>query len=122
MARSAAAGHVPRPLGRGRRQLPSPARRLDRSSRGERLLRGAARGAPRPRRRRGPCVLRRRPGRVGSTVGVRGHLGDSKTVSAPPPPPLLLPSTSPQRRALLAPLRVPFALVAPRYYEEGGPG
>src|SRR3712207_7682493 len=122
MARSAAAGHVPRPLGRGRRQLPSPARRLDRSSRGERLLRGAARGALRARRRRGPCVLRRRPGRVGSTVAVRGHLGDSKTVSAPPAPPLLLASTSPQRRAILAQLGIPFDVVAPRYEEEVAPG
>jgi septum formation protein len=36
------------------------------------------------------------------------------------PPPLLLASTSPQRRALLAQLRIPFEVVAPLYEEEPG--
>jgi septum formation protein len=40
-------------------------------------------------------------------------------VSAPPAPPLLLASTSPQRRAILAQLGLPFDVVAPRY-DEGG--
>jgi septum formation protein len=38
-------------------------------------------------------------------------------VSAPPAPPLLLASTSPQRRAILEQLGVPFDVVAPRYDE-----
>jgi septum formation protein len=38
-------------------------------------------------------------------------------VSAPPAPPLLLASRSPQRRAILEQLAVPFAVVAPRYEE-----
>jgi septum formation protein len=39
-------------------------------------------------------------------------------VSVPPAPPLLLASTSPQRRAILEQLRIPFDIVAPRYEEE----
>jgi septum formation protein len=42
-------------------------------------------------------------------------------VSAPPAPPLLLASVSPQRRAILEQLRIPFDLVRPRYVEEEGP-
>jgi septum formation protein len=40
-------------------------------------------------------------------------------VSAPPAPPLLLASTSPQRRAILEQLRIPFDLVAPPFEETG---
>jgi septum formation protein len=43
-------------------------------------------------------------------------------VSAPPAPPLLLASTSPQRRAILEQLGVPFEVVAPRYEEHDAPG
>ena len=43
-------------------------------------------------------------------------------MSAPPAPPLLLASTSPQRRAILEQLRLPFDVVAPRYREEDEPG
>jgi septum formation protein len=39
-------------------------------------------------------------------------------VSAPPAPPLLLASVSPQRRAILEQLRIPFDLVTPRYEED----
>jgi septum formation protein len=39
-------------------------------------------------------------------------------VSVPPVAPLLLASTSPQRRAILEQLRIPFDVVAPRYEEE----
>jgi septum formation protein len=39
---------------------------------------------------------------------------------APPSPPLLLASTSPQRKAILEQLHIPFDVVAPRY-EEGTP-
>jgi nucleoside triphosphate pyrophosphatase len=38
-------------------------------------------------------------------------------MSVPPAPPLLLASVSPQRRAILAQLRIPFDDVAPRYEE-----
>jgi len=40
-------------------------------------------------------------------------------VSASPAPPLLLASTSPQRRAILEQLGLPFEVVAPRYDELG---
>jgi septum formation protein len=43
-------------------------------------------------------------------------------VSAPPAPPLLLASTSPQRRAILEQLGIPFDVVAPRYVEDDPPG
>ena len=41
-------------------------------------------------------------------------------MSAPPAPPLLLASTSPQRRAILEQLGVPFEVVPPRYEEQRG--
>ena len=37
---------------------------------------------------------------------------------APPAPPLLLASTSPQRKAILEQLHIPFDVVEPRYEEE----
>jgi septum formation protein len=40
---------------------------------------------------------------------------------APPAPPLLLASTSPQRKAILEQLHIPFDVVAPRYDEETPP-
>jgi septum formation protein len=43
-------------------------------------------------------------------------------MSAPPAPPLLLASTSPQRRAILEQLGLPFDVVAPRYEERDPPG
>jgi septum formation protein len=42
-------------------------------------------------------------------------------VSAPPAPPLVLASTSPQRRAILTQLRIPFDVVAPTYEEHDPP-
>jgi septum formation protein len=42
-------------------------------------------------------------------------------VSAPPAPPLLLASTSPQRRAILEQLGLPFDVVAPAYEEDDPP-
>ncbi len=42
-------------------------------------------------------------------------------MSVPPAPPLLLASISPQRRAILHQLRIPFDDVAPRYEEEHDP-
>jgi nucleoside triphosphate pyrophosphatase len=43
-------------------------------------------------------------------------------VSAPPAPPLLLASTSPQRRAILEQLEIPFELAEPHYEEHDPPG
>jgi septum formation protein len=43
-------------------------------------------------------------------------------VSVPPAPPLLLASTSPQRRAILQQLGVPFEVEAPRYVEDDSAG
>jgi septum formation protein len=42
-------------------------------------------------------------------------------VSAPPGPPLVLASTSPQRRAILEQLGLPFDVVPPSYVEDDGP-
>jgi len=42
-------------------------------------------------------------------------------VSAPPAPPLLLASTSPQRRAILQQLGLPFDVIEPRYEEHDPP-
>ena len=42
-------------------------------------------------------------------------------MSAPPAAPLLLASTSPQRRAILEQLRIPFDVVAPDYVEDDPP-
>ena len=49
-------------------------------------------------------------------------MGGAAGVSAPPAPPILLASTSPQRRAILEQLGVPFEVVAPRYAENDSPG
>jgi nucleoside triphosphate pyrophosphatase len=43
-------------------------------------------------------------------------------VSAPPAPPLLLASRSPQRRAILEQLAIPFDVVLPTYDERAEPG
>jgi len=40
-------------------------------------------------------------------------------LARPPAAPLILASTSPQRRAILEQLRIPFEVVAPRYGEQG---
>jgi septum formation protein len=49
-------------------------------------------------------------------VAVGGDLGSA------PSPPLILASTSPQRRAILEQLRIPFEVVAPDYEEVDGTG
>jgi septum formation protein len=59
---------------------------------------------------------------MGTEVAVRGDLGREETLSVPPAPPLLLASTSPQRRAILHQLRIPFEVVAPDYEELPGTG
>ncbi|HEU4448880.1 MAG TPA: Maf family protein [Gaiellaceae bacterium] len=43
-------------------------------------------------------------------------------MSVPPAPPLLLASTSPQRRAILEQLGLPFDVASPRYEERDEPG
>jgi septum formation protein len=55
-------------------------------------------------------------------VAVRGDLGGNENVSVPPAPPLILASTSPQRRAILTQLEIPFEVVAPDYEELPGTG
>jgi septum formation protein len=54
---------------------------------------------------------------VGEPLAGRGDLGRAQAVSAPP---LVLASTSPQRRAILDQLRIPFEVVAPAYEEAPG--
>jgi septum formation protein len=59
---------------------------------------------------------------VGEEVADRGDLARTQgRVSVPPAPPLLLASTSPQRRAILQQLAIPFDVVAPRYVEDDPP-
>jgi septum formation protein len=52
-------------------------------------------------------------------VAGRGDLEGEKEVSAAPAPPLILASTSPQRRAILEQLSIPFIVVPPVYEERG---
>jgi septum formation protein len=47
--------------------------------------------------------------------------GAEASLSVPPAPPILLASTSPQRRAILEQLWLPFEVVAPRYEEHDPP-
>ena len=79
----------------------------------ERLRDRAARRVVRRRRRGRPRVLPLEC-RVGEEVAERRDL------ARPPAPPLILASTSPQRRAILEQLRIPFDVVAPDYEEEPG--
>jgi septum formation protein len=58
---------------------------------------------------------------MGAEVAGRGDLeGPQARVSAPPAPPIILASVSPQRRAILEQLGVPFEVVAPEFEESGG--
>ena len=73
-------------------------------------------------RARDAHVLRLRHRRVGAKVASRRSSGSRASVAdAPPAPPLLLASTSPQRRAILEQLHIPFDVVAPAYEEETPP-
>jgi septum formation protein len=57
---------------------------------------------------------------VGAAVALRVDLESSQArVSVAPAPPLLLASRSPQRRAILEQLRIPFDVIAPEYEELG---
>jgi septum formation protein len=59
---------------------------------------------------------------VGAKVACRGDLGGAQEVSAPPAAPIVLASTSPQRRAILTQLRIPFEVVPPSFDEAPGTG
>ena len=48
------------------------------------------------------------------------EVAERRDMARPPAPPLILASTSPQRRAILEQLRIPFDVVAPDYEEEPG--
>jgi nucleoside triphosphate pyrophosphatase len=53
-------------------------------------------------------------------VAGRGDLeGPQARVSVPPAPPIVLASVSPQRRAILEQLDIPFVVVPPKYEERG---
>ena len=57
---------------------------------------------------------------MGAKVAGRGDLeGPQARVSAPPAPPIILASGSPQRRAILEQLGIPFEVVPPNYQERG---
>jgi septum formation protein len=57
---------------------------------------------------------------MGRALALGGDLARAQArVSSPPAPPLLLASTSPQRRAILEQLGLPFDVVAPDYEERG---
>ncbi len=63
----------------------------------------------------GSQLLRLRVRRVGAQVAGRGDLeGPQARVSVPPTPPIVLASVSPQRRAILEQLDLPFIVVPPR--------
>lgn len=60
---------------------------------------------------------------MGASLAGRGDLeGEEARLSASPAPPLVLASTSPQRRAILEQLGLPFDVVAPRYEERSPAG
>jgi septum formation protein len=52
----------------------------------------------------------------------RGDLGRAEAVTGSAPTPLLLASTSPQRRAILSQLEIPFDVAVPRYEEKDAAG
>ena len=55
---------------------------------------------------------------MGEALAIGVHLEGAQALSAPPAPPLLLASTSPQRRAILEQLGLPFEVVVPDYVED----
>ena len=58
---------------------------------------------------------------MGAQVAGRGDLESPQArVSVPPAPPIVLASESPQRRAILEQLGIPFVVVPPRFEERGG--
>src|SRR5581483_1694306 len=88
----------------------------------ERLRGGGARRAAGSARRAGPSVLRVGHGRLGAALAGRGDLGRAQAgVSSAGTAPLVLASTSPQRRAILEQLGLPFELAVPGYEEDDDP-
>jgi septum formation protein len=59
---------------------------------------------------------------MGPELAGRGDLGRAEAVSGGAPTPLLLASSSPQRRAILRQLQIPFDVARPRYEEQDAPG
>src|SRR5262249_19417437 len=107
-----------RVAGRGGRRVPPGPRRLDPPPARARVRGGGPPRASCARKRGDAPLLRLRQRRVGAQMAVRGHLGGAREVSVPPAPPILLASTSPQRRAILEQLGIPFDVVPPRYEED----
>src|SRR5207245_4948441 len=66
-------------------------------------------------------ALRLRDGGLGAALAGRGDLGRTQARMTAAVAPLLLASTSPQRRAILAQLGIPFELAAPVYDEQDDP-
>src|SRR5713226_3197237 len=95
---------------------------MDRPVARERLRDREADRAPGAGRRGDARALRVRDGRLGAQVAGGGDLGGAQKVSVPPAPPLILASTSPQRRAILTQLEIPFEVIAPDYDEAPGTG
>ena len=58
---------------------------------------------------------------MGAKLAGRGDLGRAYTVTSGAPTPLLLASTSPQRRAILSQLGIPYDVAQPRYEETDDP-
>jgi septum formation protein len=56
---------------------------------------------------------------LGAPLAGRGDLEGAQALSVPPAPPLILASRSPQRRAILEQLGIPFEAVLPDYEEDG---
>ncbi len=93
-----------------------------RASAGERLRCREPDRDPGAARGRGAPVPGLAGPRLVAEVALRGDLGRPQAlVSVPPAPPLLLASTSPQRRAILEQLRIPFELAVPDYEEHDPP-
>src|SRR3954466_11431916 len=92
---------------------------MDRPAARERLRDRAAGRDPGAARRADARALRVCDGRMGAEMAGRGDVGRGEArMGVPPAPPLILASTSPQRRAILHQLRIPFEVVAPSFDEE----
>ena len=122
-ARATAARSAPRRVGRHRRgRVPPPARCADRLASRERFRPSNVWSSctRRPMRERTSTTTTSLPS--GRASGRRKKCGPRRSVAdAPPAPPLLLASRSPQRRAILEQLGIPFDVVAPDYEEDTPP-
>src|SRR5262249_17387894 len=116
-AAATAVRHAPVRVAGRRRRVPPRARRMGRRAALERLGDRAPPRAPGPGGGPHGRVLRVRLGRLGEALAVRGDLGGAKGRMT-----LLLASTSPQRRAILTQLRIPFEAVTPDFVEAPGTG